>query len=110
MKGALEIIRPPVSIQAEPHVVLVDGNTSRKGTTEAARAYLEYLYTPAAQSIIADMFFRPVDWEKTCDSRRSSPCGPQIPVSISATRRNAIQKHFFGEGGVFDQVFQRGGD
>ena len=67
MKGALEIIRPPVSIQAEPHVALVDGNTSRKGTTEAARAYLEYLYTPAAQGIIADMFFRPVDWEK--DSR-----------------------------------------
>ena len=107
MKGALEIIRPPVSIQAEPHVALVDGNTSRKGTTEAARAYLEFLYTPAAQGIIADMFFRPVDWEK--DSRFA-----KIELLRATDPRfhlgdwNAIQKHFFGEGGVFDQVFQRG--
>jgi sulfate transport system substrate-binding protein len=107
MKGALEIIRPPVSIQAEPHVALVDANTSRKGTTEVARAYLEFLYTPAAQSIIADMFFRPVDWEK--DSRFA-----KIKLLRATDPRfqlgdwNAIQKDFFGEGGVFDQVFQSG--
>jgi sulfate/thiosulfate transport system substrate-binding protein len=107
MKGAVEIIRPPVSIQAEPHVALVDANTARKGTTEVARAYLEFLYTPAAQSIVADMFFRPVDWEK--DSRFAKiellrATDPQFHLGDW----NAIQKDFFGEGGIFDRIVEAG--
>src|SRR5690606_18568432 len=36
-----EIVVPSLSILAEPPVTIVDRNTSRKGTTEIAKAYLE---------------------------------------------------------------------
>ena len=41
-KGDLELIYPPISIRAEPHVAVVDGNVDRKKTRKAAEAYLTY--------------------------------------------------------------------
>ena len=58
-KGELDIIYPPISIRAEPHVAVVDDNVDRKKTRAAAEAYLKYLYTDAAQEIIAKHFYRP---------------------------------------------------
>jgi sulfate transport system substrate-binding protein len=60
-KGELEVIYPPISIRAEPKVALVDGNVDRKGTRQAAEAYLKFLYTPEAQETIAQHFYRPSD-------------------------------------------------
>src|SRR5690606_20607739 len=56
-----EIVVPSVSILAEPPVAVVDKVVDRKGTRDAARAYLEYLYTPEAQEIIARNHYRPTD-------------------------------------------------
>src|SRR5207244_4946290 len=58
-RGALELVTPPISIRAEPHVAVVDANVDRKKTRAAAEAYLKYLYTDAAQEIIARHFYRP---------------------------------------------------
>jgi len=54
-----EIVVPSESILAEPPVALVDKNADGKGTREVAEAYLKYLYTPAAQAIIAKNFIPP---------------------------------------------------
>ncbi|HEU5061412.1 MAG TPA: sulfate ABC transporter substrate-binding protein, partial [Kofleriaceae bacterium] len=58
-KGELELVYPPISIRAEPHVAVVDGNVDRKGTRAAAEAYLKYAYTDEAQEIIARHYYRP---------------------------------------------------
>ena len=58
-KGDLEIVYPPISIRAEPHVAVVDDNVDRKKTRAAAEAYLKFLYTDAGQEIIAKHFYRP---------------------------------------------------
>jgi len=58
-KDKFEIVIPSVSILAEPSVSLVDKNASKHGTTEVARAYLEYLYTPEGQEIVAKHYYRP---------------------------------------------------
>ena len=47
-KGDLDIVYPPISIRAEPHVAVVDANVDRKKTRAAAEAYLKYLYTDEA--------------------------------------------------------------
>ncbi len=61
-KNELEVIYPSRSILAEPHVAVVDQNVSKKpGAKEAAAAYLQFLYTPAAQEIIAKHGYRPID-------------------------------------------------
>ena len=47
--GAVEIVYPPISFFAEPHVAVVSKNAERRGTAAAAKAYLEFLYTPEGQ-------------------------------------------------------------
>src|SRR5215475_9172976 len=59
--GAVEVVYPPISFFAEPHVAVVSKNAERKGTTAAAKAYLEFLYTPEGQEIIAKNYYRPSD-------------------------------------------------
>ena len=54
-----EIVVPAFSILAEPPVSLVDQVVDKRGTRKVAEAYLEFLYTPAAQKIIAQNFYRP---------------------------------------------------
>ena len=107
MKEAVEIVRPPVSIQAEPHVALVDANADRKGNTETARAYLEFLYTPAAQATIADLFFRPVEWERESRFEKMELLRATDP-KYQLGDWNKIQTDFFTEGGIFDQAFASG--
>jgi ABC-type sulfate transport system substrate-binding protein len=57
----IEIVMPSVSILAEPSVAVVDKVVLRRGTREVAQAYLEYLYSPEGQEIIARNYYRPRD-------------------------------------------------
>src|SRR5258708_28767613 len=59
--GELELVYPPASIKAEPHVAVVDANVRRKGTQATAEAYLKFLYTGEAQEIIAKHYYRPIN-------------------------------------------------
>jgi sulfate/thiosulfate-binding protein len=54
-----EIVVPSLSILAEPTVALVDGNLDNDAKRKAAKGYLDFLYTPAAQAVIARHFYRP---------------------------------------------------
>src|SRR5258708_3929586 len=58
-KDRFELVAPSVSILAEPPVAVVDQVAKRHGTETVARAYLEYLYTPEGQDIVARHYFRP---------------------------------------------------
>ncbi len=60
-RGQLEIVYPRFSIRAEPFVAVVDENVDANGTRAEAEAYLKFLYTPAAQEIIAQHHYRPID-------------------------------------------------
>src|SRR4051795_3010179 len=57
--GKFTIVRPSVSILAEPSVAVVDKNVDKKGNRKLAEAYLKFLYSPVAQFIIANNYFRP---------------------------------------------------
>lgn len=54
-----DIVVPSLSILAEPPVTIVDRNVDKKNTRAVAQAYLDYLYTPEAQEIIAQNYYRP---------------------------------------------------
>lgn len=103
-KGELEIIYPPVSIRAEPKVAWVDGNVKKHGTQAAAEAYLRFLYTDAAQELIAKHGYRPIQTELL---KKHAAQFPQIDlVNISALAKDwedARQK-FFADGGEFDRI------
>jgi sulfate transport system substrate-binding protein len=104
--GDLEIVYPPLSIRAEPHVALVDASVDRKGTRAAAEAYLKFLYTPQAQEVIAKHFYRPIDDEVR---RKHGDVLPELdlfPITAVASNWDEAQARFFAEGGVFDGIYQ----
>ena len=103
-----EIVVPSVSILAEPSVALVDGNVDTKGTRKEAEAYLNFLYTPAAQKLIAKNYYRPTD-ESAADPEDLKRF-PKIrlvkiddPVFGGWPKAQATH---FSDGGVFDQIYK----
>ncbi len=103
-----DIVVPPSSIRAEPPVALVAANAERKGTTEVAQAYLEYLYSDTAQKIIAKNYYRPAlpDLVDAADLERF-PATELVTIDdpVFGGWANAGPK-FFGDGGVFDKIYQ----
>ncbi|KOQ35742.1 sulfate transporter subunit, partial [Achromobacter xylosoxidans] len=102
-----DIVVPSLSILAEPPVAIVDKIVDKKGTRAAAQAYLEFLYTPAAQEIIAKNYYRPID--KTVAAKYESKF-PKVKLvtiddKIFGGWRKA-QKDHFSDGGTFDQIYQ----
>ncbi|NMA97734.1 MAG: sulfate ABC transporter substrate-binding protein [Phyllobacteriaceae bacterium] len=102
---AFDIVTPSISILAEPPVALVSGNTDRKGTTELAQGYLDYLYSDEGQAIAAKHFYRPSN-PSAADPADVARFGEVNLVTIDdfGGWREA-QPHFFGDGGVFDQIY-----
>jgi len=105
-KGQLEIIYPPISIQAEPHVTIVDVNVDRKGTRPAAEAYLNYLYTDEAQEIIAKHFYRPSNQAILKKHAATFPDIKLFNITEIAESFQDAHKKFIADGGVFDSIYK----
>ena len=58
-KGRYEVVYPSITIEAEAPVAINEKVTARRGSADAAKAYLDFLYSPAGQEIIARHNFRP---------------------------------------------------
>lgn len=108
-KGDLEIVYPPISVLAEPLVSWVDANVKRKGTAAAAKAYLEFLYTPAGQEIIAKNFYRPSDVSVLEAHGKDFPKLSLFTVQKVFGGWNQAQEKFFAEGAEFDKIYAPAG-
>src|SRR5271170_4319351 len=58
-KDKVEVVTPSISILAEPPVSVVDKVAAKHGTSEVAKAYLEFLYSEQGQEIAARNYYRP---------------------------------------------------
>ena len=104
-KDQLEIVIPSVSILAEPPVTVVDQVAKRHGTTEVAKAYLEFLYTEEGQEIIAKNYYRP---RSEAVLKKYADRFLQIPLFTIDELFGGWQKAqavHFAEGGIFDQIY-----
>jgi sulfate transport system substrate-binding protein len=103
-EGKLEIVYPSLSILAEPAVAVVDRVAKKHGTTEVAQAYLEYLYSPEAQEIIAKNYYRPRLAEVAEKYKANFP-----DIKLFTIEKfggwDAAQKTHFADGGTFDQIY-----
>ncbi len=103
-----EIVVPSISIKAEPPVALVAENAAAKGTTEVAKAYLDYLYSKEGQTIAAKHYYRPFKPELAdpADMKRF----PQLDLATidDFGGWKKAQPRFFADGGVFDQIYKPG--
>jgi sulfate transport system substrate-binding protein len=101
-----DIVTPPLSILAEPPVAVVDKVAKKRGTSDVARAYLEYLYSDEGQDIAGRNFYRPRS-EKAA-AKYASQFSPVKLVTVDEIFGGwqKAQKTHFADGGVFDQIFQ----
>jgi sulfate/thiosulfate transport system substrate-binding protein len=104
--GAVEIVYPPISFLAEPHVAVVTKNAERKGTADAAKAYLEFLYTPEGQEIIAKNYYRPTDPAVLAKYRSAFPELKFFKIDGVAKNWDDATAKFFGDGAIFDSFYK----
>jgi sulfate/thiosulfate-binding protein len=105
-KGEFEIVTPSLSILAEPPVTWVDQVVRKHGTETVAKAYLEYLYSPEGQEIVAKHFYRP---RLESVAQKHAAVFPKVNLftieEIFGGWQKAQRTHF-NDGGVFDQIQQ----
>jgi len=104
--GGAELVIPSLSILAEPPVAWVDRVVNRRGTRVVAQAYLEYLYSPEGQEIVAKHGYRP---RLESAARKHAGTFPKVNLftidEVFGGWQKA-QKTHFGAGGVFEQIQQ----
>ncbi|TGN86411.1 sulfate ABC transporter substrate-binding protein [Bradyrhizobium yuanmingense] len=101
-----EIVAPPQSILAEPPVAIVDKVADKKGTRNAADAYLQYWYTKEGQEIAARKFYRPRDAETAKKYENSFAKVELFTIDDVFGGWTKAQKEHFADGGVFDQIYK----
>jgi sulfate transport system substrate-binding protein len=102
--GNFEAVYPSVSLLAAPPVAIVDKVVDKRGTRKEAQAYLDYLWSPAAQEIIAQHHLRPRD--KTVLAKHAAEFRPIKTFTVEemfGSWQKAQQTHF-SDGGTFDQI------
>lgn len=103
--GDFEIVTPSISILAEPPVAVVDKYAAKHGTAEAAKDYLEFLYSREAQELAAKHFYRPRD---AAILEANADLHPRIPLftidELFGGWEKAQDDHF-KDGALFDQVY-----
>lgn len=102
-----EIVAPSVSILAEPPVAVVDKVVDKRGTRKVAEAYLNFLYTDAAQEIIAKNYYRPTVEKEAKKYASQFPAVKLFTIGDVAGDWTKAQKTHFADDGVFDQIYQK---
>jgi sulfate transport system substrate-binding protein len=103
-KGKFQIVYPSISVLAEPPVAVVTENAKKHGTEAVAKAYLDFLYTPQAQELIAKNFYRPRNPEVAAKYAGQFPGLELVTIDKDFGGWGKAQKTFFDDGGVFDQI------
>src|ERR1700761_5626716 len=106
--GQYDVVYPTRSILAEPPVAVVDKNVDRHKSRAAAEAFVKFLYTPQAQEIEAKNFYRPRNPEILAKYGKQFPNIPLATIDGDFGGWAKAQSTHFGDGGVFDQIYQPG--
>jgi sulfate/thiosulfate-binding protein len=104
--GKTDVIYPSISILAEPPVAVVEKNAEKHGTTEVARAYLDFLYTDTAQNLAGKHFYRPRNQTIAAKYVDKLPKLPLVTVDADFGGWVKAQKEHFDDGGTFDKIYK----
>ena len=102
----VEYVVPDVNISIDNPIAVVDKNVDKHGNREVAEGFVKFLYTPEAQQEFVKLGFRPVD-EKLSQTKEVTDKFPKVKTLGTVEDFGGweeIDKKFFADGGVFDQV------
>ncbi len=97
---------PDVNISIDNPIAVVDKNVDKHGNREVAEAFVKFLYSPEAQQEFAKVGFRPVDATvaQTKEFADKYPTVKTLGTVKDYGGWGEIQKKFFEDGAVFDQI------
>ncbi|MBK7675377.1 MAG: sulfate ABC transporter substrate-binding protein [Candidatus Accumulibacter sp.] len=99
-----DIVYPSLSIDAAAPVAVVQKVATKRGTEKEARAYLNFLFSPAGQEIIANHNFRPRDANVLKKHAAKYPNIRTFTVEQKLGGWTAVQKTHFADGALYDQI------
>jgi len=100
-----DTVTPSVSLLAEFPVAIVDTVVDKRGSRDLARAYLDYLYTPAAQRIIAESGHRVHDPAVVAEFKDAFPEVRLLTVEAEFGGWDKVMKGHFAADGTLDRLY-----
>lgn len=100
--GNFDIVYPSLSIEAAPPVAIVQAVVDKHKTEKVAKAYLDFLFSDEAQTIIAKHHFRPQNAEVL--KQANLPAIQTFKVEDKIGPWEEVQKIHFADGGIYDQI------
>jgi len=104
-KDNVEIIVPSISILAEPPVAIVDNVVKKHGTETIAHDYITFLYTPHAQNIGAQNYYRPQLKDVAEKYKNIFTTVELFSVDTVFGGWQKAHKTHFADGGIFDNIY-----
>ncbi|MBE9191886.1 sulfate ABC transporter substrate-binding protein [Gloeocapsopsis crepidinum LEGE 06123] len=100
----LPYVVPKVNISIDNPIAVVDRNVDRHGNREIAEAFVQFLFTPAAQREFAKVGFRPVDPTVEKEFANQFPKIETLFTVQDLGGWNTVQQQFFEDGAEFDKI------
>lgn len=100
-----DAVVPPMSLLAEFPVAVVDRVVDARGSRDVAEAYLEFLYSPEAQRIIASYGNRVHDEAVAAEFADQFPEVRLVTVEDVFGGWERVNDEHFASGGLIDEVF-----
>lgn len=95
---------PEVNISIDNPIAVVDKNVDKHGTREVAEAFVDFLYSTAAQQEFGQLGYRPVNPSVVATVTKNYPQVKTLFTVQDFGGWDAIQKRFFARGAIFDTV------
>jgi sulfate/thiosulfate transport system substrate-binding protein len=103
-KGKFDVVYPSITIEAEAPVAVVEKVVAKKGTAASAKAYVDFLFSPEGQEIIAKHNFRPRDTAVFQRHVARFPAVKTFTVDSLLGGWTTVAKTHFADGGIYDQL------
>lgn len=104
-EDAFEQVVPSVSLLAEFPVAIVDKVVDEHGSRDLAKSYLDFLYTPEGQKILAENGNRVRDEKVAAEYKANFPEVRLVTVEDVFGGWQKIQAEHFAEGKLLDQIY-----
>ncbi len=106
-EGKFAKVYPSLSVDASAPVAVVDSVANKRKTSDIAKAYLAFLFTPEAQEIIARHQFRPRDPAILAKHAQNFPPVQTFKVEDLLAGWDNVQKVHFADGAIYDQIMAK---
>ncbi|MCF2525303.1 thiosulfate ABC transporter substrate-binding protein CysP [Bradyrhizobium sp. G127] len=100
-----QVVVPSQSLLAEFPVAVVDKYAEKHGTQALAKAYLEYLYTPEGQTILAQQYNRVNDKAVTEKFKDKFPAVKLVTIEKEFGGWDKVNADHLNPGAKLDQLF-----